>query len=697
MMLTTVHCPECGVEVRAAMARCRTCGAVLKRDDAAATPAPKRPNGTMTSASSGHASSGHASQPPRPAAPLTNSPRGRDLLNEVLQEAQEAGLEVRSVAGQRPAVVEQVHQALADGDAAPLLPLLEHEDERVRKLAVQALGRLTDPISVGPLYRRLREESSEEVRIVMVTAMSRFKDASVLMAIAYALDQPEPLRLKAILALGGIPGTHARELLIRQMTSESPLDRCYVAQAFARTEDAAMIPFLETMFRSGEPIVKRSALKALRDLGDTRSEEELSKPPAVSEGPKQKRWWRRTRKQAQLEAPEKSKAETIPADDEEADVPESPQPQARVEPKPEKPKKPKRPRVKASSPLTRLRNTEFSRYDLMPSFLLGLPSQAQTIAAAVLIVSVIAGGVGVWAIPGMMAGDHAIVRGTVTSLSFSDDGGKLAAGRSFGLVELWDVADQELDDQITQIAGERIVLNPAGTRMLAATNQRTVLYDLETETILAEEAGSRALSASSAGSHVVASSADGRLLVWNLESGAVEGSFSFDRDDISAIAVSNDGARLAVAAGAGEVYEVGLSSASPEMLREIVVPGGSPVTSLAYDPGGVQLVVATRNGPILIWEGDQPQPGITLENPEPGFLKEVRYTASGRLVGIRKMGVDLWNVAAEEVVSFPVDLERVDSIAVSQDGGTIACGSSEDPQILLFDASGNVTGTLNVE
>ena len=124
------------------------------------------------------------------------------------------------------------------------------------------------------------------------------------------------------------------------------------------------------------------------------------------------------------------------------------------------------------------------------------------------------------------------------------------------------------------------------------------------------------------------------------------------------------------------------------------------IASLAYDPSGNQLAAATREGPIHFWNGDKLNPSITLmpDADHTGSLKAAFYIAPNRLLGMRRVNVDIWDVETEELQSYPIDLDLLDSVAIGKNGAVAACASTEDSVILLFDAaSGQPIAKLDVK
>ena len=119
----------------------------------------------------------------------------------------------------------------------------------------------------------------------------------------------------------------------------------------------------------------------------------------------------------------------------------------------------------------------------------------------------------------------------------------------------------------------------------------------------------------------------------------------------------------------------------------------------AFSTNGKTPASGSPDEMIYLWDVSTPPEDAHLPLPEgalvrsqQGWINEVTFSADGRFLAIAtSLGVELWDVATLEAVSFFDGSTRpVSDVAFSPDGGTLAIGS-DDHTVRLWDTA---TGSL---
>ena len=285
-------------------------------------------------------------------------------------------------------------------------------------------------------------------------------------------------------------------------------------------------------------------------------------------------------------------------------------------------------------------------------------------------------------------------RGYVSSLSYSVDGRTLAAGRTFGRIELWDPQSNELRGSLPSVMGKYIGLSRDGSRIVVGDERHSGMYETASGAALVEDAGIRTVAVNATGSHAVSESTDGRLIVWNLTAGKIDANMKLDRDDITSAAVSPDGGECAFGTQSGDIVVLDVSAAAPAVSREM--PVGSSVTALAYDASGDRLASTTSDGQLLVWNGDQLDEEASNSELATGGASRILWLSSNRLllsIGTRLMLVE----SGAQLQLWQAGLESLNAVAAGDT--VIAVGCEDESEIILYDvgtqkqrASLDVTG-----
>lgn len=147
-----------------------------------------------------------------------------------------------------------------------------------------------------------------------------------------------------------------------------------------------------------------------------------------------------------------------------------------------------------------------------------------------------------------------------------------------------------------------IAMSTDGAQMATAADDSTLrLYDLGTYDLRSEIALERSILAMAflPDGRLVASDLLGEVFVVDPATGERTASFEGTKQRTSRVAVSNDGARVA-AGGDGSVVQVWTTDSG--LLEGVGIGHSGPVTSVAFDATGSQLVSGSQDGTAILWQ-----------------------------------------------------------------------------------------------
>jgi WD40 repeat protein len=449
-------------------------------------------------------------------------------------------------------------------------------------------------------------------------ALGDLQDPGALSALNCALQQTDPVRIKAVIALGEIGGSEALEMVAERLRDPASQVRYQAAGVIGRSGKKEYVPQLEPLVGDTDDMVRRAAQKALQELGDTRTEAELRK----------------------------SEEKTVRSR-----------------------------RHKLSRESWSRRGDAFVRL-LGPDW-----KRILTIAGSVLgVVSLLVAGLS-WR---MFSNEPPVStpRGRVNCLGFAGDGATLVAGRTFGLVEIWNIQTRDLQRTLATIRGDHVAIDASASRLLSCDGAQGAMHDLNTGQVLAQETGIRELAVNLRLTRAATQTKDGRVLIWNLESGKIDASLQFDVPDPTSFAVDADGRRCAIGARQGQVFIADVIEQA--VVRELQMPDRRGASALAFDPAQTRLAIAA-GGAILLADVEGDTPPDKLGEGE-GGISYLMFLDSFRLLVARAGSIEVWDLKARsQSEAIAIELPSMDAIAVSPDGKYAAVGSVEESAILVFD------------
>ncbi|MDW8324979.1 MAG: hypothetical protein RMK99_00310 [Anaerolineales bacterium] len=199
--------------------------------------------------------------------------------------------------------------------------------------------------------------------------------------------------------------------------------------------------------------------------------------------------------------------------------------------------------------------------------------------------------------------------GELTSVAFSPDGARVAAGSSEGSVKVWSTASSLRSAPLQTFTGHTnwvwgVAYSPDGRQLASASADRTVrIWDAASGRTLFTLRGHmdtvRSVAYSPDGALLVSAGWDGALKVWDTRTGELRRTLTGHAGGVNQAVFSRDGRLIASASRDGTVrlWETATG-------RELAVlrPEGGNVWAVAFSPDGRQLAAALNDGAVQVWE-----------------------------------------------------------------------------------------------
>lgn len=289
---------------------------------------------------------------------------------------------------------------------------------------------------------------------------------------------------------------------------------------------------------------------------------------------------------------------------------------------------------------------------------------------------------------------HRNVQARVTSLAYSPDGSKLAAGCEDGQVRLYATHDARLLERFEFAAAvHSLAFAPDNRTLLASTSDgRARLVTASLAVLLpGHKGGGNGLAWFADGSRLLSAGADGRLVVWNPGDGSllatlpIGGDLPAQAGRPGRVAVSRDGTRIAVAAGkevlVWNTAELAREEGPPQPLR---LGHPAAVLWLRFSPDNQRLATGAQDGLVRIWDAA----GLALEEFAAGAAAlAVHWADDNRTLATAAADGTLWLRRTSALRALPCAPGTVHAVAWLPDGSLAATG--EDGRVRSFDGNGN--------
>jgi serine/threonine protein kinase len=289
----------------------------------------------------------------------------------------------------------------------------------------------------------------------------------------------------------------------------------------------------------------------------------------------------------------------------------------------------------------------------------------------------------------------------VNSVAFSPDGATLASGSDDKTIKLWNLATGE---KIHTLNGHNqwiwaIAFSPDGKILASGSADKTVkLWDVATgkaiRTLAGHTQGITSVAFSPDGQTLASSSLDQKIKLWNVTTGKEIRTLAGHTQAVATVAFSPDGKTLA--SGSWD-QKIKLWNVKTGKEIRTLVGHSEFVLSVAFSPDGINLVSSGRDKTIRLWnlisgETIRTFKGHTDKVNSVAYLSKKDQGKSPNnftlVSGSNDNTIKLWNLeTGKEIRTLKRDSGYIYSVAVSNDGKTIASGGSAGNIIKIWQVS----------
>ncbi|KAF8586931.1 WD40 repeat-like protein [Ramaria rubella] len=294
--------------------------------------------------------------------------------------------------------------------------------------------------------------------------------------------------------------------------------------------------------------------------------------------------------------------------------------------------------------------------------------------------------------------------GTVTFVTFSPDGRKLASASNDHTAQLWDVETgtpigTALEGHSNKLTS--ITFSPDGRKLASASYDNTVqLWDVETGTPIGTALEGHSVEITSVtflpdGRKLASASDDNTVQLWDVETGTAIGTALEGHSDWTSVTFSHDGGKLASVSRGNTVqlWDVETGTAIGTALEGHSVW----ITSITFSSDGRKLATVSFDNTVQLWDVETGTPiGTALEGHINKFIP-ITFSPDGRKLASASYDntVQLWDVETATAIGTALEghSDQINSVTFSPDGRKLA-SASDDKTVQLWDVeTGTAIGT----
>lgn len=282
----------------------------------------------------------------------------------------------------------------------------------------------------------------------------------------------------------------------------------------------------------------------------------------------------------------------------------------------------------------------------------------------------------------------------IGALAFSPNGTIVAEGNHTGSVNLWDPESGQL---IETLAGHRLATTitalawtPDGTRLVSAATDRTaIVWNPSQGALVATlDAGEDLLTVAASDSRILTADAAGIVTAWALDGARIGGAGPLAEGAEAALVASTADAVTLFSHADGTLGRWQIGSGG-NASRGLTVTGHWPAAdhALAVDwsPDG-RWIASSAGSRVLLWDAETRALSRTLDAP--ARIEVLAFSPVGATLaaGSADRSITLWDVASgEQTATLTGHRDAVAALAWSPDGARLASAGSLGDRVIVWD------------